>query len=399
MSVSERPTAAELDAITTEDLVADGHLKWTRHPGCLGAWIAEMDFGIAPAIADALRASIEHHATGYLPDELVAELAAACADHQRDVHGWSIDPAQIRPVADVLQTLRVAIEHFSRPGSPVVLPLPTYMPFLDLPGDVGRDTIAVPMVAVDGRPTLDLDALDRAFAAGGHLLVLCNPHNPLGRVMTAGELTAIAEVVDRHGGVVFADEIHGPIVYPDARHVPYASLSSATAAHTITATSASKAWNLPGLKCAEVVLTAEGDAERWDALPHIAVPGPSNPGVVASTAAFRHARPWFDAVLGYLDGNRRLFADLVDEHLPGAGHSPPEGTYLAWVDLRGLALPDDLGAFFRDHAGVALTDGAACGAPGHVRVNLATPRPILRRIVERMGAAVTTRGRTVSDTV
>ncbi len=395
---AEHPTAAELDAVTPEALVAAGHLKWTRHPGCLGAWIAEMDYGTAPAIAHALRSSIDRHVTGYLPDGLATDLAAACADHQGEAHGWSVDAAQIRLVGDVLQGLRVAIEQFSRPGSPAVLPLPSYMPFLALPGDLGRELLVVPMVEVGGRWSLDLDALDRAFAAGGHLLILCNPHNPLGAVATADELGAIAEIVDRRDGLVFADEIHGPIVHPGARHVPYASLSAVTAGHTITATSASKAWNLPGLKCAEVILTRDDDDERWDALPHVAVPGPSNPGVVASTAAFRDAGPWLAAVLDHLDGNRRLFAELVAEHLPGAHHSPPEGTYLAWVDCRDLGLPEDLGAFFRDRASVALTDGAACGAPDHVRVNLATPRPILTRIVEQMGEAVATRDHEVSDT-
>jgi cystathionine beta-lyase len=251
------------------------------------------------------------------------------------------------------------------------------------------------MALVDGRYRLDLDALDRAYAAGGDLLILCNPHNPLGRVMEPDELTAISKVVARHGGRVFADEIHAPLVYAPHRHLPYASISPVAAGHTVTATSASKAWNLPGLKCAQMLLSNDADRQRWEEIGLLATHGASNLGVVANTVAYRQGRPWLERVLGYLDGNRRLLADLLAEHLPMVGYTPPEGTYLCWLDCRELGLTGDLAAFFTDEADVVLVDGVQCGPAnqGFVRLNLATSRPILTRMVSQMGAAVARRAR------
>jgi cystathionine beta-lyase len=274
----------------------------------------------------------------------------------------------------------------------VVLPTPAYMPFLTLPGVLGRQVIEVPMARDGDRYVYDLDALDAAFRAGGHLLVLCDPHNPIGRVLEPPEMTAVAEVVDRHGGRVFSDEIHAPLVYPGHRHVPYASLGEVPAGHAVSATSASKAWNLPGLKCAQLVLSNDADAETWARVGLHAEHGASTLGVVANTAAYTGGAGWLADVLAYLDGNRRLLTELVAEHLPGVRYTPPEGTYLAWLDCHELGLPEPA-AFFLDRAGVALTDGVLCGVAGeqYVRLNVATPRAVLTEVVERMGAAAAAR--------
>jgi cysteine-S-conjugate beta-lyase len=186
---------------------------------------------------------------------------------------------------------------------------------------------------------------------------------------------------------VFSDEIHAPLVFPGHRHVPYASLDDTTAGHTVTATSASKAWDLPGLKCAQLVLSNDADARLWAEVGHEAEHGASTLGAVANVAAYTEGLDWLDGVLAVLDGNRRLLADLVAAHLPGIRHRPPEGTYLAW--LEGFGLPDPGDALLRE-AGVAVVDGARCGAAGRgaVRLNIATPEPVLRRVVEQMSAAL-----------
>jgi cystathionine beta-lyase len=326
-------------------------------------------------------------------------MSEASAVWHRDAYGWSVGAAQVHPIGDVLHGLEIVIEHYSRPG-PVILPTPAYMPFLEVPGTLGREIIQVPLLtsppgggdegAGGGRAyRLDLDGIDTAFRAGGTLLILCNPYNPVGTVFTAEELLAVSEVVERHGGRVFSDEIHSPLVYPGARHVPYASLSEATAAHTVTATSASKAWNLPGLKCAQIILTNDADAVVWERIGFMASHRASTLGVIANAAALTSGRPWLEDVLGYLEGNRRLLAELVGEHLPGVRYIPPDGTYIGWLDCRELQLasPAD---FFRSEARVALTDGAACGAGGEgfVRMIFATPRPILEQAVTAMGDAL-----------
>ena len=365
-----------------------GWLKWTMFPDAIGAFVAEMDFGTAPPITAALHAAVDAGSFGYLPAAASAAMAEAYAAWSRDRYGWTVEPADVRPVADVLEALVLTMQHFSVPGSPVVLPTPAYMPFVTLPLVLGRPVRQVPLVDAGGRPGYDLAALDAALADGG-LLVLCNPHNPVGRVLEPAELLAIAEVVERRGARVFADEIHGALVYPGHRHVPYAALSPVTAGHTLTATSASKAWNLPGLKCAQVVLSNDADRRTWAELGLVAERGAATLGVVAATAAYAEGGPWLAAVLDHLDGTRALLAEWVAELLPGVGYTPPEGTYLAWLDFRAAGLAEPAEHFLAE-AGVAMTDGARCGEAGRgfARLTFATPRPILRQAVERIAAAL-----------
>ena len=380
-----------IDATTAAELRARGSVKWTAPgPGGFGAGVAEMDFGAAPAILDALAGLSADANFGYLPPFLAEELAAACAEFQRRRYGWDVDPAQVRHVPDVLRALQIAITQFSRPGSPVILPTPAYMPFLAVPGSLGREIIQVQMRGDDGVQTLDLDAIDDAFRRGGHLLIFCNPCNPLGRVFTVDEMAQLSNIVDSRGGRVFADEIHGPLVYPGMRHVPYAATSGAAAAHTLTATSASKAWNLPGLKCAQVILTSEADRQHWEELAFFATHGASNPGVVANIAAFRRGGAWLDEVVGYLDDSRRLLADLLGRHLPQVRYRPPDGTYLAWLDCAALDLPSSPGELVSERAHVTVVDGPAFGAggAGAFRLNFATPQPVLTEIVERIAAVL-----------
>jgi cysteine-S-conjugate beta-lyase len=380
-----------IDATTAADLRGRRSVKWTAPgPGGFGAGVAEMDFGVAPPVLDALAGLSADANFGYLPPFLADELAAACAEFQRRRYGWEVDPAQVRHVPDVLRALQVAITHLSRPGSPIILPTPAYTPFLAVPGFLGREIIQVPMRGNAGLPTLDLDAINEAFRRGGHLLIFCNPCNPLGRVFTVDEMAQLSNVVDSWGGRVFADEIHGPLVYPGMRHIPYACTSGAAAAHTLTATSASKAWNLPGLKCAQVILTSETDRQHWDELPFFATHGASNPGVVASIAAFRHGEAWLDEVVGYLDDSRRLLADLLGRYVPRVRYRPPDATYLAWLDCSALDLPRSPGELVTERAHVTVVDGPAFGAAGagRFRLNFATPQPVLTEMAERIAAVL-----------
>ena len=387
--------SSPFDAITEDELRRTGGMKWSAHPDAIGAFVAEMDFGTAPAVTAALHEWVDGGLFGYPPAGIVEQMTQAGADWQRDAYGWDVPVERVRPLADVLSGLSAVIELFTKPGSAIVLPTPAYMPFLTLPAMHGREVVQVPMLRDAAGWHLDLDGIDRALAAGGGLLVMCNPHNPIGKVYTREEMLAVADVVERHGARVFSDEIHSPLVYSSARHVPYASVSPAAASHTVTATSASKAWNLPGLKCAQLILSNEQDAAIWAESRRAmsAEHGASNPGLIANTTAYTDARAWLADVVAYLDGNRALMSELVAAHLPGVEHLPPEGTYLAWLDCRALGLGDLPSEFFLEQARVAATDGALCGdaGAGSVRFNLAMPRPILRTAVERMGAALRAR--------
>lgn len=230
---------------------------------------------------------------------------------------------------------------------------------------------------------------------GQSLLILCNPHNPLGSVLNHSEMLDLAEVVDRHGATVFADEIHAPLMHSNAREgvgqrfVPYASSSATAAAHTVTGTSAGKGWNIGGVKCALMVLPDEGK-RIWASTSGVMAHGTSTLGMWATAAAFSQAEPWLDAVLAQLEESRHLLADLVAEHLPGVRYRAPEATYLAWLDFRQTAVAGSASVFMREHAKVIVEDGRQYGAggEGHVRLNFATSHSLLTEIVTSMGTAL-----------
>lgn len=373
-----------------EQLRAAGGSKWTTFPEAIGSFVAESDFGTAPEVLDVLRRRVEDQSLGYLAPPDLEQVKQAVAEWYADRHGWAIDTAQIGVVPEVIWALSLVIEHFTEPGQAIILPTPAYMPFLKLPGDLGRELIQVPGIVDDsGRTVLDLEGIDAAFAAGAGLLILVNPNNPTGTVCTAEELRALSRVVSARGGRVWADEIHSPLVFPGAEHIPYASVSEEASAHTITATSASKGWNIPGLKCALVICSDPDDAARWHRVSAWPAHATGSLGVWATTAAYREGRGWLDDLVGHLDGQRRLLAEEVARHLPEAVHHSPQATYLGWLDLRAYA-EGDLGRSLRSTAGVAGTDGLLCGAgyEGFLRLNFATPAAVLSETIARIGSAL-----------
>ncbi len=381
---------ANYDTLTLEHLTGVVGKKWTTFPDCIGAFIAEMDFGTAPSVIQALRETVDNGFFGYLPDALEQGLATACADWYRDNTDWEVPADRVHSMPDVLKGLEITLKHYAPKGGKVIVPTPAYMPFLFVPTMHNRDIVQVPMLQVDGRWEYDLEAIDAVFADDGEVLVLCNPFNPIGRVMTRDELLAISEIVERHGGRVFSDEIHAPIIYAEHRHIPYASISDVAAGHTITAMAASKAWNLAGLKCAQIVLSNDADVETWAAEGAWTAHGASTLGVIASIAAFNTGQEWLQGVIDYLDGNRRFLAEAMSDLLPGVAYTMPEGTYLAWLDFRETGLDGDISTFFREKARVAIIDGSACGEVGQrcVRFNFALPRPLLEQAVQQMSTAI-----------
>lgn len=387
--------AARIDALTAAELRAVGSRKWTvPAEGEIGAFIAEMDFGVAEPVRAAVRGLIESGNTGYVPLWMDAEFSEACAEFQQARFGWQVDPANVHAVSDVLKVMEIALDYFTRPGGAVILPTPAYMPFFEVPPAHGRQIIEVPCINENGYYTLDLDGIDAAFEAGGELLVLCNPYNPLGRVFSRPELEAVCRIVAQHGGGVFADEIHAPITFPDSPpHIPYASINDVAASHTLTGTSASKAFNLPGLKCAAAIVSNDRGARIWRTLPGVITHSAATVGVAANIAAYREGGPWFAETLAYLAGNRTAFAESVAAKLPDVTIRPPDGSYLAWLDFRACELGEPAADWVHREAGVLLNEGATFGAPGagFARLNTATPRPILTEIVDRIAAALARR--------
>ena len=379
----------DLDSITEESLIAKGGRKWSSFPGSLGAFIAEMDFGVAPGVREALRDVDERDLFGYAPQAIVSDLKSATSAFCAEQYGWQFPDEHVELASDVIASFLGILTHLTPAGTPIVLPTPAYMPFFDVAKVTGRELIQVPMIRSETGWSVDLAAVDAALVPGS-TLVLCNPHNPIGKVYTESELLELAEVVERNDARVFSDEIHAPLVFEPARHIPYASLNETTASHTATATAASKAFNIPGLKCAQLILSSADDRAIWAQKGNFVSGAASNPGILATTAAYTQSGEWLDEITAYLKGNRELLTDLIATHLPNATYLAPEGTYLAWLDLRGYGLKSELAEHFNTEAHVAITEGRLCGevGAGHIRLNFALPRPLLTEAIERIASAV-----------
>jgi cysteine-S-conjugate beta-lyase len=374
--------------LTDDELRATASVKWTwAEPDVLPAWVAEMDVRPCPPVADALADALRRGVLGYPAPDAYYRLGEATAGFLQRRFGQLVDPALIRSCGDVMAGVRLALETLCAPG-PVVVPSPAYPPFLDVVGLTGRELVTVPATSDGaGRPGLDVERIGAALAAGARTILLAQPHNPLGRAYRVGELEALRDVALRYGARVISDEIHAPLVLPGAVHVPYASLAG-TAEHVTTVLAASKAWNTPGLKCAQLIAGTRRDAAALDAAPHVANHGTSPLGLVATVAAYTEGEPWLDALLEHLAAQRDLFGELLATHLPQVSWTPNQATYLAWVDARATGSADPATAAL-NRGRVLVNRGTTFGPGfgGYVRVNLATSAERLHRIVERLATA------------
>lgn len=362
--------------------------KWRAFPDdVLPVWVAEMDVQLAPPIVEAVSRALADGDTGYAHGTQYAE---AMRDFARERWGWAeLAVERTRLVADVMNGVVEALRLVTEPGDAVVVNCPVYPPFYYFITHAGRRVVEAPL-----RPDrrIDLAALDRAFgeavaSTGRAAFLLCSPHNPTGTVHTRDELAAVARLAQRCGVRVVVDEIHAPVVTGDGEYVPYLSVAGAEAGLSLM--SASKGWNLAGIKAAVAVAgpAAEADLER---LPEEVSYGATHLGVIAHTAALRAGGDWLDAMLHGLAGNRRLLVELIAAYLPQVRYQPEPGTYLAWLDCRDLGLGDDPAAAFLDRGRVALSGGLpfGTGGAGHARLNLATSPAILTEAVRRMAVTV-----------
>ena len=382
----------DLHALTPDQLRARRTLKWTAYPAdLLPMWVAEMDFPVCREVTAALTRAVAAESFGYPSPVVHAELADALVEWQAQQHGWTVDPAGVHSVGDVMHGVDLAIRYFSGPDDPVIIPTPVYMPFFDIVRLTGRPQVHVPMSWDGARWTFDLAGIDAAFAAGGRTVLISSPHNPLGRVFDAAELAGLAAVVARHGGRVISDEIHAPLVF-DRPHLPYAAASPEAADHSITVLSASKAWNLPGLKCAQVITTNAADTAAWKAMPYWETVGVSTLGMEASIAAYREGGEWLAQVVATLAEHRDLVAQAVASW-DGVTTVPNEGTYLQWLDFTRLGLDVEPSAWLVEQARVLVNPGVPFGGEPRrfARLNFATTRSLLDEGLGRIEQAVRSR--------
>jgi len=375
------------DEVTEAELRRRQSAKWRYYgPDILPAWVAEMDYPLAEPIRAALHAAIDDHDCGYADPRGLGDAFAPFAARE-----WKLDvrSADVHVVCDVVTGIEAILRVATAPGDAVLIEPPVYMPFAMTIRGLGRVVVEAPLAHDGATYAPDLAAIERAYAAGARVHLLCSPQNPTGIVYSREALRAIAELADRHGVLVLADEIHAPLTLPGATHVPFPSVSPEAARRSILLTSASKTWNLAGLKAAMMIAFSDGPREILAKLPPETPYHAGHLGILAARTAFAEGDSWRRSVLAIVDRNRALLGELLREHLPEVRYVPPRASYLAWLDCRDLGLGADPAKAFLDRGRVALSPGPpfGTGGEGYARLNLATTRALLEEAVVRMAAA------------
>ena len=367
-----------------ERLRALSCIKWTWHdPDVLPAWVADMDLPPAPASVEAVRALVDRGDFGY---NMTAEskLATAFVDWQEARHGWRPSEEHVRVFCDVMQGVETALWLHTSPGDGVVVFTPVYPPFLRSVSKSGRRIVECALDPMAWR--LDPERLAASIDAGTKAILLCNPHNPTGRVFARDELAAIAEVAERHDLLVISDEIWADLTHPGARHIPMALVGEEVAARTVTLNAASKSFNLAGLRCAIAHFGHTGVEQAMKDIPSHVFGAVGSPGAEATLAAWTRSAPWLSATKEHLTAQRDHLAARLADELPEIGFSVPEATYLAWLDMRAYGLGDDPAKPLLERARVALSSGLDFGhlGAGFARLNFATSRELLDAILDRI---------------
>lgn len=372
--------------LTADELRARGSGKWRKYPpDVLPAFVADMDIKVSGAVQAALRHLVDTQDYGYGLETDLGDLFTAFARWTAKRYGWSPDPALTVASADVIQAIVATLVAYTDPGDGVIVQTPSYPPFLKVIASTDRRRIDNPLVLRD-RYELDLEGL-RAAAPDARVLLLCNPHNPTGRVLERTELEAIARIAADHDLTIVADEIHGDVTFGDATHLPMETIAPE---RTVTLTSATKSFNIPGARAAVIHFGDSALKDRFDAaIPDFLLGRPSRFGLDATIAAWTDSDEWLDQVMGHLARNRDVVSGWVASRR-GIGYRPPEATFLAWLDCRELGLPGSPYEFFLESAKVGLSDGRDFGPPGegHVRLNFGTSPQILNEILARMSHAL-----------
>jgi cystathionine beta-lyase len=366
--------------------------KWHKYgPDVLPLWIADMDFRSPEPVIQALRHRVEHGVFGYGVE--LPEFSQTITERLQRLYGWSVSPDALVMLPGVIAGFNLACRAVTSPGAGVLLQTPLYPPILRVPGNIGLSSDEMELSRQpDGQYEIDFDALEKAITPRTQVCIVCNPHNPIGRVYQRHELVRLAEICLRYNLIICADEIHCDVRFQGHGHTPIAALAPEIAARCITLMAPSKTFNLPGLKCAFAIIPNAALREKFTAVRADLVPQSVNVlGYVAALAAYRHGQPWLDGLLRYLEANRDVVCRYVREYLPGVSMGTPEGTYLAWLDCRQAGIPgNDPYTFFLENAKVALNDGVTFGkgGQGFVRLNFGCPRTRLIQALEHMQKAL-----------
>jgi cystathionine beta-lyase len=364
-------------------------IKWELYPAdVIPLWVADMDFRSAEPIVRALHERIDHGVFGYtLPPR---QLRSAIQSRLRERYRWEVKSEEILFLPGVVTGLNVAIQAYADPGEAILAQPPVYFHFLRDPLLHGRALVDPPLIRRGDSFEIDFDHFESSITGSTRLFILCNPHNPVGRVYTQTELERIADICLRHRLVICADEIHCDLLYAGYRHIPIANLSPEVAAATVTLMAPSKSYNIAGLECGYAVIQDQALRRKWQDTSHGIVPGVNILGYVAAVVALQEGQEWLDQVLAYLEGNRDFLAAFLRDRMPALRMCRMEATYLAWIDCSQAGIAGNPAEFFARKARVGLNNGSdfGKGGEGFVRLNFACPRKILGEALDRMSAAL-----------
>jgi cystathionine beta-lyase len=356
----------------------------------LPMWVADMDFQVPQPVIDALIQRAQHGIFGYNGPGL--SYRQAVVDWMAHRHGWDVDADWIVATPGVVPALYMLVRTFVAPGQRVIIQPPVYHPFFSAISSSQIGAAHNPLLLTDGRYEMDFAGLEAlARQPDTAMLILCSPHNPVGRVWTPEELRRLGEICLEHEVLVVADEIHGDLIYPGHRFTPFATLGEALAQNAIVCTAPSKTFNLAGLATSNIIIPNRELRLRFErTLNNIGLHGVNTLGMVALEAAYTHGEEWLTQVMNYIAGNLRFLRDFVAEHLPQIQVIEPEGTYLVWLDCRGLGLDKaELERLMLGEARVFLNEGYIFGREGEgfERINIACPRSILAEALQRIKEA------------
>jgi cysteine-S-conjugate beta-lyase len=364
-------------------------IKWQRYGNeVIPLWVADMDFVSPEPIVKALHERVDHGVFGYAgPGE---ELISVIKERLKRLYGWDVSTEHIVFVPGVVTGLNLAFHLFADPGDGVLVQPPVYSHFITDPVIRGRTLVDPPLIKKGDTYEIDFDAFEKTITTRTRIYVLCNPHNPVGRVFRTDELERLADICTRHNILICADEIHCDLLYPGYQHIPIATLGNEVAERTITFMSPSKTFNLAGLKCSFAVITNPLLRKAWVRGSEGLIPHVNIMGLTAALAGFKDGQDWLDQCLSYLTSNRDFLVEYVREKLPSISMTCMEGTYLAWLDCTKSGIRGNPFYFFLREGKVALNDGAECGkgGEGFVRLNFACPRKTLVDALERMTGAL-----------
>jgi cystathionine beta-lyase len=372
------------------DRLASDSVKWHYYgEDVLPLWVADMDFASPEPVIRALRERVEHGVFGYPMEP--PELRPVIVERLQRLYGWRVDPEALIFVPGVVAGFNQATHAVTTPGDGVLAQTPIYFPILRAPGNASCTLDEMELTPQpNGSYAIDFDAFEAAITDRTRIFILCNPHNPVGRVFQRDELERMAEICLRHDLVICSDEIHCDLLFSGQRHLPIASLAPEIEAHTITLMAPSKTYNVAGIHASVAIIPDPKLRKQFQAAGADLVPHVGTMGYTAMLAAYHDGQPWLDAVLGYLEASRDILVEYVNDRLPGITSYWPEGTYLAWLDCRQAGIPGNPHQFFLERAQVAMNDGVTFGrgGEGFVRLNFACPRSTLSQALEQMRQAL-----------